>query len=216
LLLGDHLDMTSINEIQGMDADQAERLRAEGVTTVEGFLERAATPSGRAALATSTGIDASQILTWTNQADLFRIKGVAGHFAELLEAAGVDSVPELAQRDPERLRAKLVEVNDRREVVHALPHAHDVEHWVEQARELPRVVVHKETGGGATSAGSNGASARPAAERASAPPVDIDLGAPPAASAPAAKQAGIAAAVGLAVLGVLVLALLRRRRRSAD
>jgi predicted flap endonuclease-1-like 5' DNA nuclease len=211
--LGDHLAMTSINEIQGIDDAVAERLRAEGVTTVESFLERTATPSGRSALARSTSIDPVQILTWTNQADLFRIKGVAGHFAELLEAAGVDSVPELAQRDPERLRTKLAEVNDRREVVHALPHDHDVEHWVEQAKQLPKVVLHKEPAATGSPAGSNGAAARPAAERASAPPVDIDLGAPPAASAPAAKQAGIAAAVGLAVLGFLVLVLLRRRRR---
>jgi len=77
------------------------KLEAAGVKTVEALLEAGATPKGREELAQKAGIDKGLILEWVNHADLFRIKGVAEEYSDLLEEAGVDTVVELAQRNPE-------------------------------------------------------------------------------------------------------------------
>ncbi len=82
------------------------------------------------------------ILNWVNRADLARIKGVSTQYADLLEAAGVDSVPELAQRNPDNLQVKMAEVNEAKKLVRKVPPASQVKGWVTQAKELPRVVTH--------------------------------------------------------------------------
>jgi predicted flap endonuclease-1-like 5' DNA nuclease len=109
---------------------------------VAGLLEKGATKKGRSELAEQSGITEKLILKWTNHADLARVKGVGGEYAELLEAAGVDTVPELAQRKPENLLAKMTEVNEEKKLVRRLPTVAQVEGWVEQAKALPRVITH--------------------------------------------------------------------------
>jgi len=74
--------------------------------------------------------------------DLFRIKGVQKQYAELLEASGVDSIPELAQRDPAHLHPKMVTVNEQKKLVRKLPTPSQVAEWVKQAKSLPRVVSY--------------------------------------------------------------------------
>ena len=56
-----------------------------------------------------------------NHADLLRVVGVSPDAAELLEAAGVDSVPELAQRNVENLVTALAETNEARNLVRQVP-----------------------------------------------------------------------------------------------
>ena len=73
-----------IEEIEGVGSVYAGKLAAVGVNTTEELLDRAASKKGRAALAEETGLPEKLILKWANHADLFRIKGVAGQFAELL------------------------------------------------------------------------------------------------------------------------------------
>lgn len=82
------------------------------------------------------------MLAWVNRADLSRIKGVSTQYADLLEAAGVDTVPELAQRNAENLQAKMVEVNADKHLVRQVPGATTVMDWVAQAKALPRVITH--------------------------------------------------------------------------
>ena len=101
-----------ITEIEGIGSVFQEKLSKAGVRTVEGLLELGASRSGRKKIAEDSGIDESKILDWVNMADLFRIKGVASQFAELLKAAGVDTVKELRNRNAENLHAKLVEVQE--------------------------------------------------------------------------------------------------------
>ncbi|MGH9799996.1 MAG: DUF4332 domain-containing protein, partial [Blastocatellia bacterium] len=79
---------------------------------------------------------------WVNQVDLFRIKGVEAKYADLLEAAGVDTIPELAQRNAENLHAKLVEVNGEKNLVQKLASADSVADWVAQAKQMERVITH--------------------------------------------------------------------------
>jgi predicted flap endonuclease-1-like 5' DNA nuclease len=136
------LNMTNIVDIEGIGKVYADKLEAAGITTVEALLERGATPKGRQELAEETGISGPLILEWVNLADLFRIKGIGEEFSDLLEEAGVDTVPELAQRNPENLHRKLIEVNEAKDLVRRVPGLSQVEDWVAQAKVLPRVVSY--------------------------------------------------------------------------
>jgi len=134
--------MTNIVDIEGIGKVYAAKLEAAGISTVESLLERGATPKGRQDLAEQTDIGDKLILEWVNLADLFRIKGIGEEFSDLLEEAGVDTVPELAQRNPENLHSKLVEVNEAKKLVRRVPGLSQVQDWVAQAKELPRVVTY--------------------------------------------------------------------------
>ena len=131
-----------VEEIEGVGPAYAEKLRAADVASVERLLEQGATPEGRATLVEQTGIDAIRMLRWVNHADLMRVVGVGPEFAELLEAAGVDSVPELAQRNVDNLVTALAETNEARNLVRRVPSTAEVTDWIEQAKALPRIVAH--------------------------------------------------------------------------
>jgi predicted flap endonuclease-1-like 5' DNA nuclease len=134
--------MARIIDIEGIGPVYAEKLAAAGITTVEALLKAGASPKGREALEEETGIGHKLILEWVNLADLFRIKGVGEEYSDLLEEAGVDTVPELAQRNAENLYAKLQEVNAAKELVRRLPTQSQVADWIGQAKNLDRVVTH--------------------------------------------------------------------------
>jgi predicted flap endonuclease-1-like 5' DNA nuclease len=131
-----------ITEIEGIGPVFQEKLSGAGITTVEGLLETGATKSGRKKLAEASGIDEGKILDWVNMADLFRIKGVASQFAELLKAAGVDTVKELRNRNAENLHAKLEEVQEEKKITRAVPALSQVEDYIKQAKELDPVVTY--------------------------------------------------------------------------
>lgn len=131
-----------IAEIEGIGPVYAEKLKAAGVGSVDALLKAGAKPGDRKALADKTGLSGALILRWVNMADLFRIKGVGEEYSDLLEASGVDSVPELAQRNADNLHAKMLEVNAEKKLVRSPPGASQVAEWVEQAKALPRAVHH--------------------------------------------------------------------------
>lgn len=134
--------MAQIEDIEGIGPQYAEKLKAAGVGSVEKLLETGATAKGREELSAQTGISAKSILCWVNHADLFRIKGVAGQFSELLEAAGVDTVPELAQRNPENLQAALAKTNEEKKLAKSTPSLSQVTAWIDEAKSLPKIVSH--------------------------------------------------------------------------
>jgi predicted flap endonuclease-1-like 5' DNA nuclease len=134
--------MTKLLAIEGIGESYAAKLKENGIITLEGLLERGATPKGRKDLAGATGIPDTLILKWVNRADLFRVKGIGEEYSDLLEAAGVDTVVELAQRKAENLYAKLVEVNTAKKLVRQLPTQAGVEAWITFAKGLPRVVSY--------------------------------------------------------------------------
>jgi predicted flap endonuclease-1-like 5' DNA nuclease len=129
-----------LQEIEGIGPTFAGTLETHGLTTIDHLLERGGTPAGRRELAETSGISEQKILEWVNHADLCRIDGVGSEYADLLEAAGVDSVPELAQRNAVNLHAKLAEVNEAKSLVRRVPSEKEVSGWVEQAEKLPRAV----------------------------------------------------------------------------
>lgn len=131
-----------VEQIEGVGAAYAEKLEAAGIKTTEDLLEKCATKTGRAKVAEETGISPKLILKWANHADLFRIKGVAGQFAELLEAAGVDTVKEFRHRVPENLQPKLVEVNEQKNLCNRVPSVKELAAMIEQAKELEPVITY--------------------------------------------------------------------------
>lgn len=131
-----------IEEIEGIGPVMGEKLRAAGVKTTDALLENTKTKKQRQDLAEATGISEKLILKFANMADLFRINGVGQEFAELLEAAGVDTVPELAQRRPDNLTAKMEEVNAEKKLTRRTPSLKEVEKWVAEAKELPRALEY--------------------------------------------------------------------------
>ncbi|HBL67248.1 MAG TPA: DUF4332 domain-containing protein [Firmicutes bacterium] len=134
--------MAKLSVIEGIGEAYEQKLNASGVKSMEALLETCSTKKGRAQLAEKTGISEKLILTWTNHADLARIKGIGGQYAELLEAAGVDTVPELAGRKAEKLFKKMVEVNEARPLVRKLPTEKQVQDWIDQAAKLPRLMQY--------------------------------------------------------------------------
>jgi predicted flap endonuclease-1-like 5' DNA nuclease len=134
--------MTKLLSIEGIGEVYAGQLTDAGVQSIEDLLQKGATPEGRKNLAEATGISGKLILEWVNLADLFRIKGIGEEYSDLLEEAGVDTVVELAQRNPENLYAKLQEINSAKKLVRKLPAQSQVADWVAQAKELPRVLQY--------------------------------------------------------------------------
>jgi predicted flap endonuclease-1-like 5' DNA nuclease len=134
--------MASIVQVEGIGEAYAQRLRAVGIRTTDALLEAGATAKGRKEIEEKTGIAHGLILEWVNHVDLWRLKGVAEEYSDLLEEAGVDSVPELAQRRADNLYEKLVAVNQDKQLVRRLPTEALVANWIEQAKALPRIVTH--------------------------------------------------------------------------
>ncbi len=132
--------MTKLAIIEGIGEAYAAKLTAKGIKSVEALLKEGATPKGRKALAEGTGISEKLILTWVNHADLFRIKGIGGQYSDLLEAAGVDTVTELATRKAANLHEKLLAANAEKNLVRRVPTLKEVEGWIAQAKKLPRAV----------------------------------------------------------------------------
>lgn len=129
--------VTPISGLRGLSEDVASQLRVLGIFDSDHLLEAARTPAGRQELAEKIGIDARAVLELANRADLARIRGVAGVFGDLLEHAGVDTVKELATRNPDNLHRALVETNEREHLAGRQPNADMVASWVAQAKELP-------------------------------------------------------------------------------
>ncbi len=134
--------MPSIDAIQGLSRPQARNLRQNRVRTTEALLKRAASRTDRKALASATGLEEKEILNWVNRADLMRVKGVGEEYADLLEAAGVDTVKELRRRNPRSLLRHLVELNENKNLVRRLPTEDMVEGWVAAAKKLEPVVTY--------------------------------------------------------------------------
>jgi predicted flap endonuclease-1-like 5' DNA nuclease len=128
--------------IEGIGERFAQTLKNHGIRTTVDLLGIGATRTGRTSIEKTTGISNKLVLDWVNRVDLLRIRGVGVDYADLLEASGVDTVPELAQRNPQNLYQKLAEVNAEKKLVRQLPGEAQVRDWVEQAKQLPRVIEY--------------------------------------------------------------------------
>ena len=134
--------MKKLTEIEGIGASYVEKLQRAGIASIEDLLEKGSSPKGRKEVAEKADVSDKLLLRWVNMADLFRIKGVGEEYADLLESAGVDTVPELKQRNAENLHKKMEEVNEAKNLVRRMPNLKEVTGWIEQAKTLPRKVTY--------------------------------------------------------------------------
>lgn len=131
-----------IEDIEGIGQLTGKHFRDAGVKDTDTLLVNCATVGERKKLAEATGLPVQKILKFANMADLYRISGVGSEYAELLEAAGVDTVPDLARRSAENLTVKLAEVNEAKKLTRRAPTLAEVTKWIEHAKELPRVIEY--------------------------------------------------------------------------
>jgi len=134
--------MTKLSEIEGLDESMEEKLKSAGITSEEELVAASATKENRTDLAKKIDVPEKVILKWANRADLARIKGVGIEYADLLEAAGVDTIPELSHRKADHLLEKLTAVNEEYKFVKKLPTEKQLEDWISQAKELPRILYY--------------------------------------------------------------------------
>ena len=131
-----------ISDIEGIGPANAKKLAKCNIKSVNGLLKSCASKKGRKQAAKDSGLDEKKILKWVNMADLYRIKGVGSEYSELLEAAGVDTIKELRNRNVENLHAKMLEVNTKKKLVRQPPSIKFVEKWVAQAKKLKPMVSY--------------------------------------------------------------------------
>lgn len=134
--------MAKLSDIEGIGEAYSSKLEAAGITSLENLLKEGCEKKGRKEIAEKSGVSEKLILGWVNRADLSRVKGISTQYADLLKVAGVDTIPELAQRNAENLQVKMAEMNEEKNLVRKVPTASQVEDWVKQAKELPRVITH--------------------------------------------------------------------------
>lgn len=132
--------MSALTALDGIDPAHADKLRQAGIRSTRHLLEHGQTEADQQTLSRLTGLPREQIEHWTRLADLFRIQGVGNEYARLLTAAGVGSVFELALREPVRLRQEITAHNLEMKLVQTLPSERTVLHWVEQARNMVRII----------------------------------------------------------------------------
>jgi predicted flap endonuclease-1-like 5' DNA nuclease len=132
----------NVLEIEGVGSVYAEKLHAAGVVTDVDLLRQGATRRGRAELAKATKLPEPTILEWVNHVDLMRIHGVGPEYADLLEEAGVDTIPELAHRNPVALHARIEQVLAEKELVRRPPSEGMIADWIAEATTLPRAIEY--------------------------------------------------------------------------
>jgi hypothetical protein len=131
-----------ITDIEGIDGDIAIVLKSAGIRSTDRLLEAARTVKGRKLLSEKTGFDEKRLLCWANVADRMRIKGISKEYAELLQAAGVDTVKELKYRNPLNLAMAMADANKKRKLVRLLPSEKVVKRWIENAKLLPLKITY--------------------------------------------------------------------------
>jgi predicted flap endonuclease-1-like 5' DNA nuclease len=132
-----------IDEVEGIGAGYAAKLGEVGINTTDDLIMAAASAAGREKVAGMTGISAGQLLKWVNHVDLMRIEGVGPEYSDLLEAAGVDSPAELAQRNAANLAQTFQEIDAARpNWIRRVPSEATVAGWIASAAEMEKVVSH--------------------------------------------------------------------------
>ena len=131
-----------IEDVEGIGPAWAEQLTAAGVRTTDDLLMAGGSAGGREKLEAATGISSKRLLEWVNHVDLMRIRGVGSEYADLLEAAGVDSCAELAQRNAKSLAETFQELDAARNTVRNIPAEAVIQGWIDEARTVDKVVSH--------------------------------------------------------------------------
>ena len=125
-----------ITEVRAIAPFYAAKLKSAGIRSTTTLLKRTSTPKLRKELSETTNIPMTLILDWANIADLTRVRGIALDYAELLVAAGVDTVKDLSRRNVVNLVARMKDVNRKKPHVELLPSEKRVTGWIVAAKSL--------------------------------------------------------------------------------
>ena len=124
-----------IIEIEGIGGKFGQRLEKGGISDIEDLI-----PLSRKeikALAEKTGISEKLLDKWQEHADLMRIDGVGPEYAEALNEIGIDSVKELAQRNPENTLERIEKLDkEKPDVIRQLPTLEWIKDWIEEAKKI--------------------------------------------------------------------------------
>jgi hypothetical protein len=131
-----------LREFRRLDPAHLARLEALGIVNVEQMLAAGATPQGRRELAARAGVPVEAVLEMVKLSDLSRLGGLKQVRARLYYDAGVDTPAKLAEWEPEALLHMLEEFVERSGFAGIAPLPKEVQHGVEQARQLPKVVEY--------------------------------------------------------------------------
>ncbi len=132
----------SIQQIEGIGPAYARKLARANIKTTKDFLKLCCDARGRKQASVDTGVNEKLLLEWANLADLMRIKGIGPQYSELLEAAGVDTVKELSNRNAENLASKLKQVNTAKRLARITPAESMVAEWIKAAKKLKPLITH--------------------------------------------------------------------------
>lgn len=133
----DALRAYPVVDLLGVGQVYAERLAKAGVTNTDQLKARTATRTERERLARAADIPYGRLLPIAQAVELMRIKGIGVRQANLLQAVGVASVKELAQRVPANLHERVgIANNISRPFVQRTPGMTTVTRWVTEARTL--------------------------------------------------------------------------------
>jgi predicted RecB family nuclease len=135
-------------QVEGLEPDVIARLSTIGIDTTNELLTRGAEPAGRAEITGVSGLTEPALLALLFRADLERVHGIGWDYAGLLVEAGVGTVTDLAYRQAEELRKRMMAVNAERSLVKRVPSLAQVTAWIDHARTLPGVLTF--SGGGET------------------------------------------------------------------
>ena len=131
-----------ITDIEGVGPSYAEKLAAANIKTTDNLLELCCSKNGRSQVAQQTGVSESLLLKWSNMADMMRISGIGPQFAELLEASGVDTIKELAQRNAENLAQAISTTNEAKNLANAIPASSIIDGWIGAAKSTEPKITH--------------------------------------------------------------------------
>ena len=130
-----------LTSIPGINETIEAKLNAAGINNVNDLLAEGATRQAREEMASRSGLSAAQISKFVYCADLFRVTGIGGQTAALLEAAGIDSVAELSRSSASNLQVKLQQVSDGKKPSAKLPTEKELAEWIAEAKTLPKTVT---------------------------------------------------------------------------
>lgn len=132
----------TLTQVVGMTQKDQEKVKKAGFKNTQTLQKQISTKKGRQELSKKINTVENKILTWANHIDLYRVKGVSFKYANLLHEAGVDTIPELAQRNAQNLAQKMQEVNEKKNYVKTKPSSAKAQDWIDQAKKLSKVVSH--------------------------------------------------------------------------
>ncbi len=129
-------DSYDIEEIEGIGKGYGKRLRSMDIATTADLLARSKTPEEREAIAETVKVEPFVVGKWVSMADLIRVPGIRGQFAELLEASGIKSVDHLALQSASILTKKMEEVNAVEHRTRINPTENMVTEWINSAKDI--------------------------------------------------------------------------------